>query len=217
MRRSIWFACAAVLGASQCIPAVADIVDNSGGALIVPDNDPAGITGVIEISDNELIADVDVNLFGVTHSWVGDLIIRITSPGGTTADIIVRTGDTTGGSGDSSDLNGDYTFSDGGSDWWAAANAAGSSDSIAAGTYEATTTNGGVVSLAAAFAGEETAGTWTLFASDNSNGDTGSISGWGLNITSSTIPEPTFPTVLGLLAVLGVGRRTRRNCNRDDR
>lgn len=210
MKKLLSFACAAILGVALCTSSVADVVDNSGGGFGFPDNDPAGASSTITIGANEIITDVDVTLRGADHTWVGDMNVSLTSPGGTTADIMVRTGRTGGvGSGDSSDLGGDYTFSDGGADWWAAAAAAGGADVIASGTYGATTVDGALVSLAAAFAGESTAGTWTLTISDNAAGDLGDIDGWGLSITSAVIPEPGSLALLGIMGVACVVRRRR--------
>ncbi|MCF6437025.1 S8 family serine peptidase [Pseudoalteromonas sp. MMG022] len=50
----------------------------------IPDNDPAGITSVITVAD-------DVTIFGsstfldITHTYIGDLLVSLTSPQGTTA------------------------------------------------------------------------------------------------------------------------------------
>ena len=184
----------------------ADIVDNSGGGFAIPDNNATGMTSSIVIAANETITDVDVTLFNTSHTWVGDLTVRLTSPNLTTADIMVRTG---GGFGDSTNIDADYTFSDGGDDWWNAADIRSDSEVIPGGTYAATTTGGGAVSLAALFSGESTAGTWTLFVSDESPDDTGTLGGWGLTITSNAIPEPASLTFLGLFGVACLARRRR--------
>ncbi|OHU94212.1 S8 family serine peptidase [Pseudoalteromonas byunsanensis] len=50
----------------------------------IPDNDPAGVTSVITVAD-------EVTIFGsstfldITHTYIGDLIVSLTSPSGTTA------------------------------------------------------------------------------------------------------------------------------------
>ncbi|WP_199609699.1 S8 family serine peptidase [Flocculibacter collagenilyticus] len=50
----------------------------------IPDNTPEGITSVISIPD-------DITVFGsstyvnITHTWIGDLVVTLTSPAGTTA------------------------------------------------------------------------------------------------------------------------------------
>lgn len=215
MKKLLSFAGALALGFALCTSSFADIVDNSGAGFAIPDNDPAGTTSVINIAADECITDVAVTLFATDHTWIGDMTVTITSPSGTTADLMVRVGDTTGGAGDSSDLGGDYTFADGGADLWAAAGAAGGADVIASGTYAATgigdagTGTGTPVSLAALFAGEKTAGAWTLFASDGAGGDLGNVGSWGLNITSTAVPEPGSLVLLGAMGVACIVRRRR--------
>ena len=50
----------------------------------IPDNDAGGLTSVITITD-------DITIFGsstylnITHTWIGDLLVNLTSPAGTTA------------------------------------------------------------------------------------------------------------------------------------
>jgi len=208
MKRLFSVASTIIFGIAVCNAASADILNNGGGTLVIPDGDPTGVTSVLNIAEDELITDVDINLLGTSHDWVGDLIVRITSPNGTTADIMFETGQR-GGLTDSSDMAGDYTFSDGGDDWWAAADAASFSQPIPNGVYQATTEDGVVVSLSALFAGEMTAGDWTLFAADNSNDSTGSFQGWGLAITSSAIPEPGSLALLSIMGAACVLRRRR--------
>jgi subtilisin-like proprotein convertase family protein len=51
-----------------------------------------------------------------------------------------------------------------------------------------------VDSFLTAFGGQNVAGIWTLFVSDNAGGDTGSLGSWKLNIITqdvATTPEPS--------------------------
>lgn len=57
----------------------------------IPDNSPAGITSVINISDSATVFDTAVDI-NITHTWRGDLIVRLTSPAGTLHTIHNRTG-----------------------------------------------------------------------------------------------------------------------------
>ena len=182
----------------------------SGSGFAFPDNDPAGASSdiVVSLAPNEIISDVSVTLTGLSHTWVGDLNASLIGPGGT-IDLMFRTGDAQGDCcGDSSDLGGDYTFADGGADWWAAAASAGGADIIPGGTYAPTTILGAPQSFAGTFGGTTTNGTWTLQISDEAGGDLGSLGSWTLNITS-VVPEPSSLAVLGL-AGLGMLYRRRR-------
>ncbi|PKG85971.1 peptidase S8 [Colwellia sp. 75C3] len=68
----------------------------------IPDNDGAGITSVINIADDITVfaSDVYVN---ITHTWIGDLTVMLTSPAGTSATLHNASG--------GSDDNIDSTFS----------------------------------------------------------------------------------------------------------
>ncbi|MBB1269684.1 S8 family serine peptidase [Shewanella sp. SR44-3] len=59
--------------------------------VAIPDNNPAGITSTIEVSDTlqvfGLTADVDIS-----HTWIGDLKVTLTSPSGTAAVLHNRDG-----------------------------------------------------------------------------------------------------------------------------
>lgn len=57
----------------------------------IPDNDANGITSVITINDD--ITVFDTNTFvDITHTWIGDLIVTLTSPSGTVATLHNRAG-----------------------------------------------------------------------------------------------------------------------------
>lgn len=197
----------------------AGIIDMSGAGFSFPDNDPAGVTSTITVSADEVITDVDVVLLDARHTWLGDLTARIISPAGTIADLFVRTGP--GFFGDSSNLRGDYTFSDGGINFAAAAASRRGNQNVFPGTYSASTNGDGLISLADAFAGESTAGDWTLFISDNAQFDLGSIDGWGLNIESSvanaSVPEPSSLLLVTVACVGLLRRRPRRSLSNESK
>lgn len=57
---------------------------NNNGAVDIPDNDATGITSIINIADDLTVfaSDVYVN---ITHTWIDDLTVMLTSPTGTSA------------------------------------------------------------------------------------------------------------------------------------
>lgn len=62
--------------------------------LAIPDNSPAGVYDTMTYADDITISDVEVYL-NLTHTYIGDLIVEITSPDGTTVRLHNRSGGTT--------------------------------------------------------------------------------------------------------------------------
>lgn len=180
----------------------------SGAGFIIPDNVPAGTTSVIAVSgDTSSITAVEITLTDLRHTWVGDLVATVTSPGGTTFTLFSRIGATTvGGVGDSSNLGGNYSFSDSAAgDIWAEAAAGATGYVMLSGAYRTTDAlSSTATSMNAAFAGEDSNGNWTLTIADNAGADLGDLGSWELNI----VPTPGSLAVLGF-AGLAAGRRRR--------
>jgi len=219
--------CAAVLALATPADAVTFSATGSGGAI--PDNNQAGISSTITVpvAVGSLfeIQNLSLTISGLTHTWVGDLVITLTRNGpgpgpNTTVDIINRLGASSSSSfGDSSNLDGTYIFSDNTTNsLLSAAQSGGSSFVIPAGSYFASTgpTNttvpsGTNQSFLSAFYGQRAFGEWTLLIRDLAGGDVGSFSSWTLTLDSEPIPEPTsVPALLSLAAVGGYLARRRR-------
>ncbi len=60
-------------------------------SLVIPDAAPAGIIDTFDFPDDLAMTDVNVFL-NITHPWVGDLVVEITSPEGTTVRLRERSG-----------------------------------------------------------------------------------------------------------------------------
>ena len=177
----------------------------------IPDNIATGVSSTIAIGTG--IASVQsITLRGVSHTWVGDLVVTVTAPNGAVVDLIrkIQSG-TTAGVGDSSNFfNADLTFEVGGANLWTAAAGVGGSSNIAGGTY-APSTNLLTGSAATSYAtssyasfDNQVAGTWTLNARDTAADDTGTIASWEINATP--VPEPATMTALAL-GLAAVARR----------
>ena len=153
----------------------------------------SGITGPVTALSSSL---------SLTHTFVGDLDMVLTSPGGVVSFITMsRNGVTTaGGYGDSSNLSGAYNFTDAAvtTNIWTVAAGLNSNQIIGASNYR-TTGGGGAgqsnpapfTNLTAAFAGLSSAqinGTWTLTIRDASAQDTGSVTAANLVLTGATCP-----------------------------
>jgi len=193
-----------------------------GTPIALPDNVPAGLTintGAVA-GTNATIDTVSVMMDwsgrSVTggplpgHTWIGDLIATLTYTPTIGAPVSIslmnRVGVVTTGAGDSSDLSGVYTFANGGGNLWTAAAAVGGGIVIAPGTYAATGIGSGTaLDMNAAFAGLSSAGTWSLFLSDNAGGDLGFVASASVSIT--TIPTPAAAALLGLGGLMAARRR----------
>ncbi len=153
----------------------------------IPDSNPAGLTTTLDITDDFNITDLDVDL-DISHTWVGDIIVTLTAPDGTTsATIVDRPGAPATG-----------TFGCSGNDILATL------DDEAATAVE-DECGGGVPTIAGSFIPNEalsvfdgisTLGTWTLNVSDNGGGDTGTLNAWSLNYTYDAVASPPFDVIL---------------------
>ncbi|MFO0974206.1 MAG: RHS repeat-associated core domain-containing protein [Phycisphaerae bacterium] len=159
----------------------------TGGAII--DNFPPGVTSTISVNDPggpTVGAVVAVTLVGASHPFVGDLRVTV-SHAGVSVDLFSRLGAPTPATGDSSDLGGDYRFTETGASFLAAAQAAGPAAVIPPGSYARSSADPSLATFYnpnafAAFAGVALNGDWTLTVSDNTGGNAGSFSAWTFDV-----------------------------------
>jgi subtilisin-like proprotein convertase family protein len=136
----------------------------------IPDQGTASST--LQVGQSVTLSDVNVRV-QIDHSFVGDLEVELTSPGGTTVTLLDRPGYSGAGFG-CGDENMDVTFDDSSS--VDLENHCEGTDPWYSGTARP-------VEFLSAFNGQSTAGTWTLTARDNAGGDTGTIVDWDLITT----------------------------------
>ncbi|NPA45633.1 MAG: T9SS type A sorting domain-containing protein [Chlorobi bacterium] len=127
-------------------------------AVDIPDNNATGITSTIHLDENYEISKLTVDV-NITHTYIQDLVITLTSPSGTTVDLFRRNCQ--------SQDNINVTFSDDG-------NAMDCNGMNSGGTYQP-------VGHLSDFTGESMAGDWTLSVSDNYQGDVGTLNSWSLH------------------------------------
>ena len=137
--------------------------------LAIPDN--GSVTSNLVVAQNVTLSDVNVRV-QINHTYVGDLIVSLRSPAGTTVTLLNRPA--------CGDSNMNVTFDDssgvnlqnhcaGTTPWY----------SGVARPYQPLT----------AFNGQSSAGTWSLIVSDNAGLDTGTLVDWELLTTPALSGE----------------------------
>jgi subtilisin-like proprotein convertase family protein len=137
--------------------------------LEISSGNPSVVTSTISVSQDLPIADLDVNL-DISHSFLEDLVISLTSPSGTTITLLSKN------CGSLNDIN--VLFDDNGVP-------------ISCGN-SSPTINGTVAPLGSlgSFNGESSLGDWVLQIEDTANGDGGSLDGFSLVFCVEGILRP---------------------------
>jgi PKD repeat protein len=149
----------------------------------IPDGNATGVSSSVTVAGSGTVANVDVSIARITHTWVGDLQIELTGPDGTK----VMLADRPGGANYGGHNFVNTVFSD------SAATPLSSGAAPYTGTFKP---QGGRL---AAFAGKPVAGKWTLRVADMAAQDTGTLDGWGVrtstagcDVTANTPPAASF-------------------------
>lgn len=152
--------------------------------LAIPDANPTGVTTTLTLPAGT-VGGMEVAIPQLTHSYVGDLRMVLTSPSGTSVTLMDRPGPGTFGS--SADNFSNVVLAD---------EAPAGIDTI--GNAGPVTGRWAPTQPLAAFDGEPAAGTWTLRVSDLEGGDTGTLQQWGLvggfDCSTSAATAPTVVT-----------------------
>ncbi len=132
----------------------------------IPDNSAAGIDFTLTVTDDLSLTDVDLE-FDANHTWVGDMIVTLFAPDGTSAVLIDRMGAPPGTFGCSSnDL--DVTLDDAAGSAIEDQCGASSADPVPTGTFSPN-------NPLSIFNGVASMGVWTVNVSDNGGGDLGTV------------------------------------------
>ncbi|HZF16640.1 MAG TPA: S8 family serine peptidase [Steroidobacteraceae bacterium] len=157
----------------------------AGSAVEIPDSDALGVDIPLDISGvgalsqlkfnldgSSCSADVGSTTVGVDHTWVGDLVFKLTSPEGTSVTVINQAG----GAFNSGNNFCQTLLLDG---------AADSIQDVTADQAPFTSTFSPANALAA-YTGENADGTWVLNVSDNALFDTGSVRYFSIDASGFT-------------------------------
>ena len=205
-----------VLGgaAAVAIASAASATTYTGSGGTIPDNNPTGFSSVINVTDDFIVKDITISLVGLTHTWIGDLVVSITKmDGGANPSqfLFNRVGKTvaTTGFGDSSNLGGTYSFNDAFTgNLWTAAEGGGTDFTVPGGNYFASgALSSSQVLLKPTFAGLHGVGMWKITIVDAAGGDLGSLGSWTLTFEKNPVPAPGALALLGLAGLAGSRRR----------
>lgn len=182
-------------GGSNCSGQIPDAPITTGLSSTIPVPGTACVGGV-----RTLQVGLDI-----THDWVGDLRVRLSSPDGSQAIILDDLAETGGAAGSCQGDDVNAIFTGGGTPA-----ACGTSIPAVSGTVSS------FASLIPLANGTGATGNWTLAVFDDANDNTGFLNDWSIRATciiNTPLPGPGGPWLLvALLAVatLGAGVITRR-------
>ncbi len=142
-------------------------VSGTGSGFSIPDNSTNTSVITLAASNTALVSSLVIQLNSFTHTYQGDLTLKLTHNGITC--ILAQNCNS------SMDLSGTYVIDD-------AASALLCQQTATGGTYRPSN------SLTSAFANQQIAGDWTLSITDSANVDTGAISSWGMTVNSVFSP-----------------------------
>lgn len=173
--------------------------------LSIPDNLPVGINDTITLPALSIPAAANLKLrLNMTHTWVGDLKVTLTSPCGVTF-AFDRPGVPPGAFGNSDNLAGVYVFDLAGATIIPETSGAGT---IPAGTYQPSDASGAAHTWAGLTFPCATAGEWILNVSDNAGGDTGSLTDWAILMGGNYTHSLTGPGTIVQNAPTGANNST---------
>lgn len=147
------------LSGANC-PSCNTVTSSNVPVAISPSGTPT-VTSTITVSGSGVLNDVNVVDLNISHTWVNDLTITLTSPAGTSVTLF----DDICGSEDDVDVAFD--------------------DAAASSTLPCPPNDGNTYqpeSPLAAFNGENGDGVWTLTIADTANGDGGDLNSWALEL-----------------------------------
>jgi subtilisin-like proprotein convertase family protein len=161
-------------------------------AVDIPDNAPDGVTSVITVGDDITIFDSNTYV-NISHTWIGDLIVTLTSPSGTSAILHNKAGgsdDNIDQTFNSSVFNGESTLGD----WLLTVVDTAAADTGNLNNWSLTFSGLGDVSPAAPVAGfEYVADNLSVSFTDSSSDVNGDIESWSWNFGDGAISGDQNP------------------------
>jgi subtilisin-like proprotein convertase family protein len=194
-------------------PAGATVYPNTGAITIPLLGQATPYPSTISVPGSGVVADVNVTLTGLTHTYSPDIDVLLVGPAGQNVVLMADTGNNSGtGPWAVSGVN--LTFDD------AATTSLPVSAILTSGTYKPTDAGlggfngtppapaGPYGTTLSVFNGTNPAGVWKLFVYDDTNADSGTFSGgWALDITLAAVSSfsPTSGKVGDSVVLTGLG------------
>lgn len=147
--------------------------------LGIPDNNPTGLSNTIVLPAYTFTNAADLRVrVNLTHTWIGDLTLTLTSPCGTTF-LINRPGVPVSTIGNSMNFAGAYTFTLSGATVIPEVSL-GSAVNVPVGNYLPSDVNGNAHNWAGLTFPCNAAGNWQLSITDGAAGDVGTLASWDI-------------------------------------
>jgi subtilisin-like proprotein convertase family protein len=159
------------------IPDPQSVADSPG--LTIPDDSSLGVTSTLTIPSPGRIKDLDVRIGRITHSWVGDLVIELKGPDGTTVTLARHPGGPDNGGQDFVQT----VFDD------------EADTNISSGLAPYTGSFRPQSDQLSRFDGKDKQGNWQLSVRDLFESEVGRLEGWG-TVTRSAVCDPPQTTLI---------------------
>jgi subtilisin-like proprotein convertase family protein len=187
----------------------------SAVALAIPDGNGSGAIDTLTVTDDYQIADVNVRIDSLTHTWDGDVTAGIRGPNGYGTDLLTLTGWFAGGVfqnfGSPNDNFVNTIFDDeAANDIISATNATAPYTNSYKPAFNSTNwvpllgANPDATPQLSRFDGTSTLGQWKMVVSDHSTPDAGTLQGWSLIVTPQNFVCTPFSPTAANVSVSGM-------------
>lgn len=178
--------------------------------LAIPDNTGAGILDSLTITDDYEIADLNLRLDSLTHTFVNDINFGVRGPSGYGAHFLALTGFSGTGGGNGDNFVNTVIDDEAANNLLTVTTAQQPYTNSYFGAFNSptwTTITGAspdAVPQLSRFDGTNTLGTWRAMVSDQFSGDTGTLQGWSLIITPRAFACTAFVPTAANVPISGM-------------
>jgi uncharacterized repeat protein (TIGR01451 family) len=180
----------------------------SSVGLAIPDNRPTGVVDTLSIADDYQIADVNLRINSLTHTFTGDVTAMLKGPNGYGADLVSLIG-WFNDHGSGQNITNMVIDDQASNDMASATSAAAPYSTSWRPIFNTPSLNGQVgpidpVGQLSRFNGLSTQGDWKLLVSDQQSADIGTLNGWSLIVTPRAFSCAPFTPAAALIGTKSV-------------